>query len=130
MGLARLVQIKKIQEILFPWFAIKASLVGGIVYYSVQEGLWSKQDDSLKVYDKVNKNIYPYFKDTISTEITKGIPSIPNVTDLKNWLATKWNMGVITSIKFIADSPLHIANTYETVSKLTKEKVEQMTKAE
>ncbi|XP_014616631.1 PREDICTED: uncharacterized protein LOC106793871 [Polistes canadensis] len=109
---------------------IKASLVGGIIYYSVQEGLWSKHDESLKVYDKIHKNVDPYLKGSVPTEITKGIPSIPNITDFKHWLTTKWNTGVITSIKFVAESPSHIANAYETVSKFTKEKTEQLTKTE
>ncbi|XP_015183451.1 PREDICTED: uncharacterized protein LOC107070093 [Polistes dominula] len=111
-------------------FTIKASLVGGIIYYSVQEGIWSKHDDSLKVYDKIHQNLDPYLKDNIPKEITKEISSIPNVTDFRHWLATKWNAGVITSIKFVADSPSHIANAYETVSKFTKEKTEQLTKTE
>ncbi|KAL2715155.1 protein QIL1 isoform X2 [Vespula squamosa] len=128
-------------------FTIKASLVGGIIYYSVQEGLWSKHNESLKLYEKIHKNVTPYLKRNISTEITEGvskrvtvdwifkerlmiIPPIPSAADLKYWLLTKWNAGVITSIKFVADSPSHITKAYEAVSKFTQEKTEELLKSE
>ncbi|XP_043674229.1 uncharacterized protein LOC122631986 isoform X1 [Vespula pensylvanica] len=130
MGLTRLVHIRKIEEILLSWFTIKASLVGGIIYYSVQEGLWSKHNESLKLYEKIHKNVTPYLKGNIPTEITDGIPPIPSTADLKYWLLTKWNAGVITSVKFVADSPSHITKAYEAVSKFTQEKTAQLIKSE
>lgn len=94
---------------------------------------------------------YPYLKEYVPTEITGGVSRrmksirtlfrgclmilifrqiLPSATDLKYWFLTKWNAGVITSIKFVADSPSHIANAYEAVSKFTQEKTEQLTKSE
>ncbi|XP_035743668.1 uncharacterized protein LOC118451324 isoform X1 [Vespa mandarinia] len=127
MGLARLVSIRKIEELLLSRFTIKASLVGSIIYVSVHEGYWSKHNESLKVYEKMYKD-YPYLTRYVPKEITGGIP--PSIADLKYWLLTKWNAGVITSIKFVADSPSHITKAYNAISKFTQEKTEQLIKSE
>jgi hypothetical protein len=54
-------------------FAFKATLIGGIVYYSVQQGLWSKSEDSVQLYGRIYNNVAPYVKDNIPKEVINEV---------------------------------------------------------
>lgn len=54
-------------------FAIKSTVVGGTVYYTYQEGLWSKSEETAKLYNKLYVNVAPYVKENIPEEITKEV---------------------------------------------------------
>lgn len=54
-------------------FAVKTTLAGGIVYYSIQQGLWSKSEDSVQLYGKVYNNVTPYIKDNIPKEVLSEV---------------------------------------------------------
>lgn len=86
-------------------FTVKASLVGGIIYYSVQQGVWSKHEDSLQIYDKLNDNIVPYVKGHVPSKVINEVSAIPKATDLKNYIKINWNKGVIATIEFIQNQP-------------------------
>ncbi|KAK0083660.1 hypothetical protein PV325_008434 [Microctonus aethiopoides] len=87
-------------------FAVKSSLAGGIVYYTIQEGLWSNADDTIKLYGKIYGNVAPYVKENIPKEI----PQLPSVGTMTNCAKGMWNNGVKTSIKFVSELPNHISN--------------------
>lgn len=104
-------------------FTVKASLVGGIIYYTVQEGLWSKHDESLKLYEKINKNIMPYLKSHVPNEVMKEVSVIPSAVDLKDYLKTNWNKGVIATMGFIQNQPPKLL-------KASKESLEELLRQE
>ncbi|XP_076389808.1 MICOS complex subunit MIC13 homolog QIL1 isoform X4 [Megachile rotundata] len=56
-------------------FAVRASIVGGIVYYSYTEGLWSRSEETAKLYEKIYVNVAPYVKENIPNEVTQQILS-------------------------------------------------------
>ncbi|KAK0164161.1 hypothetical protein PV328_002820 [Microctonus aethiopoides] len=91
-------------------FAVKSSLAGGIVYYTIQEGLWSNADDTIKLYGKIYGNVAPYVKENIPKEVANEIPQLPSVGTMTNCAKGMWNNGVKTSIKFVSELPNHISN--------------------
>lgn len=54
-------------------FVIKSSIVGGIVYYTYKEGLWSKSEETAALYKKLNVKIAPYVKENVPEKITKEV---------------------------------------------------------
>lgn len=61
-------------------FAVKATFIGGIVYYSVRQGLWSRSEDSVQLYGKVYNNVAPYVKDNIPKELTNEVRALSRRT--------------------------------------------------
>lgn len=63
-------------------FAVKTTFAGSIVYYSVQQGLWSKSENSVELYGKIYNNVAPYVKDNIPKEVLNevGLISINRFT--------------------------------------------------
>ncbi|CAL7933827.1 unnamed protein product [Xylocopa violacea] len=106
-------------------FAVKSTIVGGIVYYTYEEGLWSKSEETAKLYRKLYVNIAPYVKENIPAEVTKEVAQLPSVTDITSFMKTSWNKGVITSMKFISNLPTHATNgatsLYKTIEKYIKD---------
>ncbi|XP_076389807.1 uncharacterized protein LOC143264822 isoform X3 [Megachile rotundata] len=62
-------------------FAVRASIVGGIVYYSYTEGLWSRSEETAKLYEKIYVNVAPYVKENIPNEVTQQEDRNP-ITDI------------------------------------------------
>ncbi|XP_015589502.1 uncharacterized protein LOC107265041 isoform X2 [Cephus cinctus] len=91
-------------------FAVKSTIAGGIVYYTVQEGLWSKPEESTKLYGKLYNNVAPYIKDNIPKEVINDLPQLVSPSDLSNCAKATWNKGVIVSVKYISELPTHVSN--------------------
>lgn len=106
-------------------FAVKATLVGGIVYYSVHQGLWSKSEDSVQLYGKIYNNVAPYIKDNIPKEVVNELPPLPNTSDLSNSVKSSWNKGVIASIKFLSNTPTYISNGVQSISTTVQDYIKQ-----
>ncbi|XP_015439358.1 PREDICTED: uncharacterized protein LOC107194272 [Dufourea novaeangliae] len=106
-------------------FTIKTSIVGGIVYYTCQEGLWSKPEDTAKLYGKLYTNVAPYVKHNLPKEVIDEYNRLPSVTCITNCAKQYWNEGVLKSMKFISNLPTHATNgatsLSETVQKYMKE---------
>ncbi|KAG6799070.1 MICOS complex subunit MIC13 [Apis mellifera caucasica] len=106
-------------------FVIKSSIVGGIVYYTYKEGLWSKSEETAALYKKLNVKIAPYVKENVPEKITKEISQLPSVTDITNFIKVTWNKGVMSSMGFISNLPTHTFNSatslYETTQSYIKE---------
>ena len=102
-------------------FAIKSTIVGGIVYYTYAEGLWSKSEETAKLYEKLYVNVAPYVKENVPEEITKEWAQLPSVSHITSFMKTSWNKGVMTSMEFISNIPTHTCNgatnLYEIVQK-------------
>lgn len=67
------VEIVSWREVISRRFAVKATLVGGVVYYSVRQGLWSRSEDSVQLYGRLYNNIAPYVKDNIPKEVVNEV---------------------------------------------------------
>ncbi|PSN51444.1 hypothetical protein C0J52_08993 [Blattella germanica] len=63
----------------------KVGLVGGVVYYTVEEGVWKDSEHSTEIYSKAYKAVAPYVKE------------VP----VENY----WNKGVMSSFEFVSDLP-------------------------
>ncbi|XP_011686476.1 PREDICTED: protein QIL1 isoform X2 [Wasmannia auropunctata] len=114
-------------------FAVKATLVGGVVYYSVQQGLWSKSEDSVQLYGRFYNNVAPYVKDNIPKEvdnIVNELPPLPSTSDLSNSVKSSWNKGVIASMKFLSETPTHVTNGVQSISETLRGYIEQQSVSE
>ncbi|KAL0102339.1 hypothetical protein PUN28_018695 [Cardiocondyla obscurior] len=111
-------------------FAVKATLVGGVVYYSVQQGLWSKSEDSVQLYGRLYNSIAPYLKDNIPKEFVNELPPLPSTTDLSNSVKSSWNKGVIASMKFLSETPTHVTNRVTSISEAMQSYIEQQSVSE
>ncbi|CAG5106318.1 Similar to QIL1: MICOS complex subunit MIC13 homolog QIL1 (Drosophila melanogaster) [Cotesia congregata] len=106
-------------------FAVKSSVAGGLVYWTVQEGLWGRSDESINFYNRIYSTVSPYIKKNIPKEVVnevnfllKKLPDLPSVNSMANWTGCMWNRGVKTSIRFIADLPDHISNGIESIKSM------------
>ncbi|XP_011879519.1 PREDICTED: protein QIL1-like isoform X2 [Vollenhovia emeryi] len=106
-------------------FAVKATLVGGVVYYSVQQGLWSKSEDTVQLYGRLYNGIAPYVKDNIPKEVINELPPLPSTSDLSNSVKSSWNKGVIASMKFLSETPTYVASGVQSVSETMRGYIEQ-----
>ncbi|XP_050466335.1 MICOS complex subunit MIC13-like isoform X2 [Cataglyphis hispanica] len=106
-------------------FVVKATFAGGIVYYSVQQGLWSKSEDSVQLYGKIYNNVAPYIKDNIPKEVMNELPPLPSTDDLSNSVKSSWNKGVIASMKFLSNTPIYVTNGVQNISKIVQEYINQ-----
>ncbi|XP_017796233.1 PREDICTED: MICOS complex subunit MIC13-like [Habropoda laboriosa] len=106
-------------------FTIKSTIVGGIVYYTYEEGLWSNGEETAKLYKKIYVNVAPYVKENIPKEVTQELSELPSVIHISTFMKTSWNKGVINTMEFISNLPTHTTNgaikLYETVGKYVKD---------
>ncbi|XP_072765172.1 MICOS complex subunit MIC13 homolog QIL1 isoform X1 [Anoplolepis gracilipes] len=130
MGIVRLVHSLRNREDMLSRFAVKATLVGGIVYYSIHQGLWSKSEDSVQLYGKIYNNVVPYIKDNIPKEVVNELPPLPSTNDLSNSVKSSWNKGVVTSIKFLSDTPTYVTNGVESILKTVQDYIKQQSVSE
>ncbi|XP_033325323.2 MICOS complex subunit MIC13 homolog QIL1 isoform X1 [Megalopta genalis] len=110
MGLIRLVRELKFQDAERLWFIVKTTIVGGTVYYTCQEGLWSKSEDTAKLYGKLYNSIAPYVKHNAPREIISQVEHLPSINCIVNGTKMYWNRGVMSSMKFISNLPDHACN--------------------
>lgn len=54
--------------------------MGGIVYVTYEEGLWSKPEETAKLYEKLYVNVAPYVKQNVPKEVTEKV--ILNLFDI------------------------------------------------
>ncbi|KYN34419.1 hypothetical protein ALC56_11527 [Trachymyrmex septentrionalis] len=130
MGIVRLVHSLRSRKDTLSRFVIKSTLVGGVVYYSVHQGLWSKSEDSVQLYGRIYNNIAPYVKDNIPEEVINELPPLPSTSDLSNSLKSSWNKGVIASMKFLSETPTHVATGVQNVSEIIRGYIEQQSVSE
>ncbi|XP_018392268.1 PREDICTED: MICOS complex subunit MIC13-like isoform X2 [Cyphomyrmex costatus] len=111
-------------------FVLKSTLVGSVVYYSIQQGLWSKSEDSVQLYGKIYNNIAPYVKDNIPKEVINELPPLPSTSDLSNSLKSSWNKGVIASMKFLSETPTYVTTGVQNISETIQGYIEQQSVSE
>lgn len=98
-------------------FTIKTTVVGGIVYYTYYEGLWSKSEESAKLYHKIHEQVAPYILyNTTNSIVRHEISKLPSVTTITTCAKASWNNGVMSTMKFMSNLPTHVVNGATTVS--------------
>ncbi|XP_033606595.1 MICOS complex subunit MIC13 homolog QIL1 isoform X2 [Cryptotermes secundus] len=81
-------------------FGVKVGLVGGVVYYTIDEGVWKSSEHTTELYSKIYKNVAPYVK-----EVPVEVPELPKVEEISFLTKNYWNKGVIASFVFLSDLP-------------------------
>ncbi|XP_011306001.1 uncharacterized protein [Fopius arisanus] len=99
-------------------FAAKSSLTGGFIYYTVQGGLWSSPEDSIKFYQGIYSKITPYIKEYASPDITAGIATVPSATTMIGCSRGVWNKAVKISFRFLSELPAHMSNGIDSLMSL------------
>lgn len=107
-------------------FAIKTTIVGGVVYYTYHEGLWSKSEDTAKLYKKIYTNIAPYVKDNVPKDVIQEISQLPSMNDVSNLGKISWNKGVMVSMEFLANLPTHATNGANNVSEIVQKYMNEL----
>ncbi|KYN05660.1 PREDICTED: MICOS complex subunit MIC13-like isoform X1 [Cyphomyrmex costatus] len=130
MGIVRLVHSLRNRKDTLSRFVLKSTLVGSVVYYSIQQGLWSKSEDSVQLYGKIYNNIAPYVKDNIPKEVINELPPLPSTSDLSNSLKSSWNKGVIASMKFLSETPTYVTTGVQNISETIQGYIEQQSVSE
>nr|XP_034187675.1 MICOS complex subunit MIC13-like isoform X1 [Osmia lignaria] len=110
MGIIRSVRALKSKDSVLLRFAVKTSIVGSIVYITYEEGLWSKPEETAKLYEKLYVNVAPYVNQNVPKEVTEKYAKLPSVTTLTSCAKKSWNKGVMTTMEFIANLPTHTVN--------------------
>lgn len=54
-------------------FAIKSSILAGVCYVTVEEGLWSSPEESAKFYNKLYNNISPLIQKNVPQEVIQEV---------------------------------------------------------
>ncbi|XP_051154925.1 MICOS complex subunit MIC13-like [Leptopilina boulardi] len=91
-------------------FAVKSTIAGGLLYFTIREGVWSNQEESVKLYGKIYNKIAPLVKENVPKEIINELPDLPKTTDISDKMRNSWNKGVMISMKFLAQLPSHTKN--------------------
>lgn len=52
---------------------MKNCIAGGLVYYTIDEGLWSKPEESVKFYGKIHNAVVPYIKENVPKQVTDEV---------------------------------------------------------
>ncbi|XP_069674933.1 MICOS complex subunit MIC13 homolog QIL1-like [Periplaneta americana] len=81
-------------------FGIKAGMVGGVVYYTVDEGVWKDSEHTTQLYSKIYKTVAPYVK-----EVPVEVPELPKMDEISFMAKNYWNKGVVASFIFLSDLP-------------------------
>ncbi|XP_011143950.1 uncharacterized protein LOC105185840 isoform X2 [Harpegnathos saltator] len=111
-------------------FVVKATLASGIVNYSIQQGLWSKSEDSVQLYGKLYNYVTPYIKENIPKEALNKLPPMLSVSECSNFIKSTWNKGVIASMKFLSETPTYMSNGIQSLSNTMGQYIEQQSAAE
>ncbi|XP_014219228.1 uncharacterized protein LOC106647389 [Copidosoma floridanum] len=98
-------------------FVIKSSIAGGVIYYTIEEGLWSSPEESGKLYNKLYSSISPLIQQNLPREMVQEIHTIPSPGVLKTCAASYWNQGVIATVDFVSKLPTHVSNGIEWAQK-------------
>ncbi|XP_043473001.1 MICOS complex subunit MIC13-like [Leptopilina heterotoma] len=91
-------------------FAVKSTIAGGLLYFTIREGVWSNQEESVKLYGKIYNKVAPLVKDNVPKDLISELPDLPSTTDISDKMRNSWNSGVMVSMKFLSQLPSHTKN--------------------
>ncbi|XP_050719676.1 MICOS complex subunit MIC13-like [Eriocheir sinensis] len=86
------------------WFATKVGIGGGVVYLTVDQGIWGSSHQATAAYDRLF-DIMPGTK-SVSEKYLK----LPKKEDVNINFRSYWNTGVFYTFDFIANLPSKVVN--------------------
>ncbi|XP_066953854.1 MICOS complex subunit MIC13 [Macrobrachium rosenbergii] len=86
------------------WFATKVGIGGGVVYITIDQGIWGNSRQSSAVYDRLY-DIMPGTK-----KVSEKYLLLPKPDDVNVNFRSYWNSGVFYTFDFVANVPQKIGN--------------------
>ncbi|XP_064088769.1 MICOS complex subunit MIC13-like [Macrobrachium nipponense] len=86
------------------WFATKVGIGGGVVYITIDQGIWGNSHQSSAVYDRLY-DIMPGTK-----KVSEKYLLLPKPDDVNVNFRSYWNSGVFYTFDFVANIPQKIGN--------------------
>ncbi|XP_068247360.1 MICOS complex subunit MIC13 [Palaemon carinicauda] len=91
------------------WFATKVGIGGGVVYITIDQGIWGNSRQSSAAYERLY-DIMPGTKKVSEKYSLLPKPDVVNVN-----FRSYWNSGVFYTFDFVANIPEKIGNVKNTV---------------
>nr|CAD7573981.1 unnamed protein product [Timema californicum] len=95
------------------WFLMKAAMAGGLLYFTVTQGLWQDQEETTDLYVRMHESALIIFKGIKPTEDAE----IPKREKVFYCLKDGWNKGVKGVFSFLVNLPSSVANLPSRISK-------------
>jgi len=95
-------------------FGAKVGIVGGAIYYTVQEGVWGTADEGEKTWNRMLQKVVPQTSEHISEHLKSPVP-LANTTE-------NWNTGVKTVMQSVSNIP----NLTKQYSSKAGEKIQEL----
>jgi hypothetical protein len=74
---------KTIKHYFLSRFGVKVGVASGVVYYTVDEGVWKSSEHTTELYSKIYKNLAPYVKEVpVEVKFTKKKEDAPVIMEL------------------------------------------------
>ncbi|KAK8385446.1 hypothetical protein O3P69_016338 [Scylla paramamosain] len=86
------------------WFATKVGIGGGVVYVTVDQGIWGSSHHSTAAYERLF-DIMPGTK-----SVSEKYLQLPKKDDVNVNFRSYWNSGVFYTFDFIANLPSKVGN--------------------
>ncbi|XP_045121681.1 MICOS complex subunit MIC13-like [Portunus trituberculatus] len=86
------------------WFATKIGIGGGVVYVTVDQGIWGSSHHSTAAYERLF-DIMPGTK-----SVSEKYLQLPKKDDVNVNFRSYWNSGVFYTFDFIANIPSKVGN--------------------
>ncbi|XP_076172572.1 MICOS complex subunit MIC13 homolog QIL1 [Ptiloglossa arizonensis] len=106
-------------------FMIKSTVVGSITYYTYYAGVWSKSEETAKLYGKIYNNVTPYIKHNIPQDIVYEYNQLPSLKVITNCARKSWNKGVMITMNYISDLPTHVVNNATRLSEIVQKYINE-----
>ncbi|XP_026469598.1 MICOS complex subunit MIC13 homolog QIL1-like [Ctenocephalides felis] len=87
-------------------FIVKCGIAGGIVYQSVDQGLWGSSSRTIELYEDLSKLVEPVTKE-VKQKIE--LPDLPTSGEVGFIATYYWNAGVKATFAFLKELPTNTA---------------------
>ncbi|XP_071523926.1 MICOS complex subunit MIC13 [Panulirus ornatus] len=91
------------------WFATKVGIGGGVVYVTVDQGIWGNSRQTVATYDRLY-DIMPGTKSVSEKYLQLPKKEVVNVN-----FRSYWNSGVFTTFDFIANLPENVVGIKDSI---------------
>ncbi|KAG0720863.1 MICOS complex subunit MIC13 QIL1 [Chionoecetes opilio] len=86
------------------WFATKVGIGGGVIYLTVDQGIWGSSQQATAAYDRVF-DIMPGTK-----SVSEKYLNLPKKEDVNINFRSYWNTGVFYTFDFVANVPSKVVS--------------------
>ncbi|XP_069698828.1 uncharacterized protein [Periplaneta americana] len=82
------------------WLATKIGIAGGVLYVTVDNGVWQGSEQTSCLYNKIYNHVLLFFNKEIIDE-----PEVPKLNEISHRLKETWNKGVILVCSYLINAP-------------------------